>query len=868
MSAYLLALAAASVLPQTPPFTQTDPVRLDEVVVTGSLIPVPGRLFAVDSFGPADLAAAGVLDPSRLTALSPVNSGSEAQVDQLNDPQSSGTAQFNLRNLGFGSTLVLANGQRATQSAVVSSDGSSFVDVNALAPLIALERIDILKDGASATYGSDAVAGVVNFITRRRVDGSTIQVRHGMADGSAETLVEGLTGGRLFGGDLVLAASQFHRSALGSDEREFTQAERYGRAPWTAVTSYGQPGSYFRPSLNGFVPDPDCDDPAFAKAYRNSPSDAFCRLDYSDFFDLAPKEDRSQTWASWRGEVAGLKANIEAGWTGSETQVRQSPSLPILAGSPIVPAGHPDNPFGEDVLFRGRLLGAEAGASSATFAYDTRRIAAGLGGSVAAGWTWRANVMWSRQTVAYDKPDVIGSRLTLALNGQGGPACAGGPPGAGVCQWFNPFGSAHLGTGTANSPGLIAWLTGSTGLRGAASLWTAETGATGPVWTSGDAAATLAVGAQIGESRLRHDWSDLANQGELLTAGVNEDFEGRERTTAVFAESRLTWSDRFEAQIALRGERYENGPARLDPRVAALWSPSDSLSLRAGYSEGFKAPSVYARHGVQASQPSVFDRGAFVFVNTVTRGVSDLQPERTRSWTGAVLWSPLPSLELSLEPWRHEISDLVVKELAQTLIDRAAADASNGLQTSDALARVVRDPSGALSFVDLRFLNAASVLAQGVDLRAVWSGETAAGLARIDLTASHVDRYDVRLSPSARIVSAVGRTNLATIARSLPQDRANLSLSLTQSKRAFSARVSWTAGYANDRAGITSSKIRDHLTLDLGWTEVISPDWSASLGVVNATDEDPPLVQYALGYDPIVHDPRGRIVTLGLQRRF
>ena len=79
--------------------------------------------------------------------------------------------------------------------------------------------------------------------------------------------VEALAGGTVFGGDLVVAASHWRRSSLGSDDRDFTQAATYGFAPWTAVTSYGQPGSYFRPSTNGFAPDPDCDNPAFGDAY-------------------------------------------------------------------------------------------------------------------------------------------------------------------------------------------------------------------------------------------------------------------------------------------------------------------------------------------------------------------------------------------------------------------------------------------------------------------------------------------------------------------------------------------------------------------------------------------------------------------------
>ncbi|WP_312686417.1 TonB-dependent receptor plug domain-containing protein, partial [Brevundimonas nasdae] len=111
--------------------------HVDDIVVTGSRIAGGDRIAPVETVGREALAAAGVSDTSELLRLITANSGSEARVDQLNQPQSSGTAQFNLRNLGLGSTLVLVDGQRWTSSAVVATDGSAFVDINSLVPMIA-----------------------------------------------------------------------------------------------------------------------------------------------------------------------------------------------------------------------------------------------------------------------------------------------------------------------------------------------------------------------------------------------------------------------------------------------------------------------------------------------------------------------------------------------------------------------------------------------------------------------------------------------------------------------------------------------------------------------------------------------------------
>lgn len=859
LSACLLALAAL----QDPTPVSTE---LDEVIVTGALTAPRVGTDPIRTVDRGQLQTAGVLDLSRAVRLLPANSGSENQVDQLNQPQSSGTAQFNLRNLGLGSTLVLIDGQRQTASAVVSSDGSTFTDINSLVPLIALERLEVLTAGASATYGSDAVAGVVNLITRRSVDGPELRIDHAAARGSAETLIQALGGSTLFGGDLLVAASWFHRDALGSDQRRFTQAETYGRPAWSAVTSYGQPGSYFIPSRGAFAPDPDCADPAFTSAFRNSPSDPFCRLDYSDFFDLAPEEDRGQAWASWTRNLNGVELRLQGAWTGSRTTVRQSPSLPILAGSPRVPEDHPANPFGEEVLFRGRLLGAEAGPSTALFDYDTRRLAGDLRGRWSDAWSWRASAAWSRQTVFYDKPDVIGSRLDLALRGLGGPDCQGGGGAASDCLTYNPFGSAQLNPALANTPDLIDWLTGYTGLRGRASLLTAGLVVNGDLIRTPDLRVQVAHGLEVRDSRLRHDWSDLANAGELLTAGRSPDVAGDQRVLAAFGEARLTWRNRFEGQFGFAAERYEDSASHLSPRAAVSYAITDHLSARVSWDESFKAPSIFALAGAQAAQPSVFDRGAFVFVNTVTRGDPHLRPERGRSWSAGLDIAPFAGLSFGLQVWRHDLADVIVKQSAQAVIDAATADDLAGRTGTPAQSRVQRDPTGSLRFVDLSFVNAARVTAQGLDVSAGYSAEAWGADWSVQLDWAYVDRFEVQDGPGAAVVSAAGKANAVTIARAMPRNQTVLHMARTTDTRLLSATLRRQSAYENDRAGITAKRIGASTTLDLAWRENLTDDWAVEFSLANALDADPPLAQFALGYDAGAHDPRGRIIRLSLER--
>lgn len=142
---------------------------LEEVVVLGSRIKRKSQASTstpLSNFGSQDLKNIGAKDTRDLIQTLTINSGSQNNSDNLSQNFTVGTSNVNLRGLGVSSTLVLLNGKRQVTSSVVTDEGASFVDTASLVPALAIERVDILKDGASALYGSDAVAGVANFVTR------------------------------------------------------------------------------------------------------------------------------------------------------------------------------------------------------------------------------------------------------------------------------------------------------------------------------------------------------------------------------------------------------------------------------------------------------------------------------------------------------------------------------------------------------------------------------------------------------------------------------------------------------------------------------------------------------------------------------
>ena len=198
---------------------------IEEVMVTGSYI----RSTSQDEASPVEVLSndyivnSGAVDVGELTSKLSVSSGTENNPDSFTSGETQGTSNVNLRGLGLTSTLVLVNGKRQTITAATANDGSVFVDTSTI-PMAALERVEILKEGATATYGSDAVAGVVNFILRKDFEGVEFSTGYEeISDGGAGKYDLNVLAG--FGNDrtrVTLAGSFISQDPLSSSERPYT----------------------------------------------------------------------------------------------------------------------------------------------------------------------------------------------------------------------------------------------------------------------------------------------------------------------------------------------------------------------------------------------------------------------------------------------------------------------------------------------------------------------------------------------------------------------------------------------------------------------------------------------------------------------
>jgi outer membrane receptor protein involved in Fe transport len=231
------------------PAQQVPAPVMEEVVVTGSYIRRPTQ---ADSPAPLsvstqdDLDALGVNEVSDVIERLTLNTGSQNNPDAFTQNFTTGTSNINLRGLGVSSTLVMINGRRQTQSAAATDRGENFVDTSSLPPMIAFDRIETLKDGATALYGSEAVAGVVNFITRSNFEGFDLQLNMQTVDEHPQddSQISGIYGVGNGTTHLLAAFSFLDRSALTTYDRRLS-------GPRDDISQAGNPGSFLVPSLPG-----------------------------------------------------------------------------------------------------------------------------------------------------------------------------------------------------------------------------------------------------------------------------------------------------------------------------------------------------------------------------------------------------------------------------------------------------------------------------------------------------------------------------------------------------------------------------------------------------------------------------------------
>ncbi len=844
-------------------FAQTE----EEVIVTGSFIkgsPTDGAS-PVEILNRDTIEGIGAINVADITANIAVDSGSENNADSFTSGATQGRTNVNLRGLGLTSTLVLIDGKRQTLAGATANDGSVFVDTSAI-PVIALERVEVLKEGAASIYGSDAVAGVVNYILRRDFSGFEVDITRQQieaASSSRDDRASFIYGGEFGNSNVVLAYSTLDRSPMPGSAKDLAPLGISGLGTSflalaaDTVTSGPYAGTY---AAMENIPDPNC--VANQGILIPMTSGQRCGFRYGDRFNIVNEENHAQIYGSVISTLDnGITVSFD--YLKAETKVwdnPQSPSYPALSylGTPIA-VGTGGSPFNVPVIWIGRPLGATFPSPLAPRDVNTTRYSLGFEGTFDNGFEWNFDVTNSYEYAYGKQPDTITSRLNAAIAG------TGGPNGNETFNLFDP---------TANSAALIAHITG------AQETWTYVNLDVVDFVTSGQIGnVSIATGLQYREEEFEvnrdagstvtfDNNGNLLQPADLIFLGGGTEVSPSRSSYAIFAEAKADLTDNLELSGAIRYEDLESDET-IDPKLSLRYQASDSVVLRASVSTSFREASLaqlYADNvGLQGMQD--FDTngntvGQPTFIRIAQKGNLNLKPESADNLNVGILWSPTDSFDMKLDYWAVDYQDVITIENAQGII-----------QANPNSAQVIRSATGTLAGVTTNYFNASSVDTNGFDLEMSYQTDTDAGLLTLGMNATHMLQYEIPIN--GVITDVVGSFNHNNFARSLPETKAVLSANLTTGDHSVSAYGRFVSSYETSRA-LTAAAIAlgmdqtidSHFTLDLQYVYNLNTteDIALTLGVKNVFDEDAPVAYDNINwsYDPKHHDPRGRIFSLGI----
>ncbi len=473
-------------------FTQAQDQVIEEVVVTGSYIAGSPEDAAVpvDVITAEDMSKAGSPDMLQFIKDMPASSGVLGDSNQFDGKAqgADGAGSVNLRGLGPQRTLVLVNGRRMANNSTTGA-----VDTNLL-PLAAFGRVEVLKDGAAVLYGSDAIAGVVNFITKKDFEGIEIGGDHKFIEGSnGDTTLKANWGWVGDDSNVLVSLGYQKRSRLSVADRDWGMLpfEANEQGGWSGASN---PAGFISLSAGGDAGqfnDPGCAD--LGGTALDSPVTGTdgtvprCRFEYTPFENLVDPMDRYQLFSEYNTTFGSdIDFHLEGLYSKTETDYFTSPSyLATQAasgpfGSPYysIPAAHPamaafvaayplattkadttGAPTGDvaalttnglllaQLTFRPFALGGNPefnnGAALGEREHEQYRVSTGLNGSISDSINWDVNLTYSEVTTYREQRDTIANHFQAALRGLGGPNCAAGSAaGDPGCFWYNPFSTA------------------------------------------------------------------------------------------------------------------------------------------------------------------------------------------------------------------------------------------------------------------------------------------------------------------------------------------------------------------------------------------------------------------------------------------
>ncbi|GHD35274.1 TonB-dependent receptor [Parahalioglobus pacificus] len=845
--------------------------------MTGSRIRRPGYESAapVDVLSAPEIELSGAQTLGELLKFVPAVAGNSLSTAISNGGD--GTASVTLRGLPASNTLVLINGRR------VANDGlaGESVDLNSIPPA-AVERIEILKDGASAIYGSDAIAGVVNVIMKRDFYGLLAETFYGQTqEGDLDTQTHTLQYGTGFNrGSLFITGSYYKQDPIFSRDR------RVSRSADTRDRGGADQRSSATPNARVVLPDRSA---VIAEGQGYRPIGSNDLFDFADFTTAVVPLERSSLFANGSFDFSDqVVAFFDMSFVDTSANATLAPT-PVFTGfeqTPlVVSADNRFNPFGSDLTdVRRRLV--EFPDRRQRNESTTTRVGLTLEG-LAADWNWDLSVNWSRSEATETLSNIVNAdRLRRAL----GPDAD--------CQGADVDGCVPvdlLGPAGSIDAAQVDFLRVSGDVSGYTRLTSFSSNVSRSLFELPGGRSDIAVGFEHRlEATSKRPDALLASTGTI--GGTNfEATRGDRRISELYAETILplwkstTGYSSLSVEAALRFSDYSDFGDNTAPKLGARLQLGPSVLLRSTYAEGFRAPSLNELYeGASESQAFIDDpctrpenvgtlpgcsavadssRNQFL---TVTGGNPELEAETSESFSAGFLWTPgiITGLSLSADYFNID-QDNVVSSSAQFVVNQNA-------RFGRFEENVIRDENGNLTLVQATNVNVGQRKVKGVDLAFNYQAPGRSwGKLSLSGSATYLDEYLARLDASSGAVDLAGTFG----------DEASEGLGgIPRWKGQVGARwererwqASWEIHFVSDMREIVPGTER-HRTIDnwmvhdlqLGYTFDVLEGLRWSVGVDNVLDEAAPLA--ASGFndniDGRTHELKGRYWYTKLSQRF
>lgn len=877
-----IGLLATSVLAPSSVMAQDDD-ELETFTITGSRIPRldvegpnPVLQLTRDSLDASGFATVG----DALRSL-PFNSGQSLTPVDSGTSFTPGVSTVNLRGLGNNNVLILVNGRRAAPFGASGFNGfQTLFDLNSI-PAAAIESVEILKDGASAIYGSDAVSGVVNIKLRRDFEGMsmTAGVGNTLSTDSFEKSLSVIAGTRSANTSIVVTADWYQRNAIFARDLDFTSnADLRDVGGIDRTSTAGFPGLVFVPGV-GFrtflapTANPTVADavPFGTPRADGTPAGRYNFLQDSDLF---PETRQMGFYTSVRHQVTDTVALFtEVSFRRAET-LSQSAPTPMFSfneqgdsqyGDIEIPANNPFNPWGVTLDWDNRVRFVEVGNRLNDVISDTPRILIGAEGAIGTDWTWEIGALYTRTNYTNNNQGAIQDRLLQdAFNGV---TFEEGTPDE-VTLFLNPFGPSDqriLDYMTINNPVTSQYQVQTVDFSVGGTIFELPAGSVG-----------IALGGEFREERLEDFRTALNETGQIVGGSEGSSIFGDRNVKSLFVELAIPVLPNLEFQLAARYEDYSDFGDTLKPKVAAIFRPISSVILRAGYSQSFLAPNLpylYSAQSTSFTSSAIPDprrpNDAATQIKQLGGGNPDLQPEETDTFYAGIAFSPtsgvLEGLYVGVDFFIFDSDNLLDRNGAGFLLDNELD--ANGNPTEFAQF-IVRNPPaagetvGTIQFIRATWENISERYYRGLDFDIRYDLQTANfGRFRLSASATYLDRIDF------------GGANAAG-SRLLPQWRGNVNLNWRYADYAATLFVNYIGsrsgtGSMSGAAFVTNERYASQITVNPQVSYSGFFDTTITVGVRNVLNSTPPL-DYgdATRFTGGVNNPEPRFVYMRVSRDF